>query len=520
NVDKKSQILRLVDIDASKLKGVYERMKVESPNKMFEDILFIHQTLSGNQVAFEKLVIKYRPMIFALVASYVKNSADAEDLTQEVFLKAYQNLSSLKDFRQFSFWLKQIARNHCTDWLRRRRENHLSFDEIKLAEIAKVASSAEEVALKQELREIVWQAIDSLLEIDRRLIEARYLENVSLKQLQTDYGLSYCAIAGRLKRAKQKVRQQVQKLLGGFCALPGREILEKLFWGGIEVVKLSLKAKLVTVTTIAVLGFGGASVWHWHFKPEPKNPTVVYQREAKSKKATSAAAENGVVIPKPAPKATSQAQPAKPPAQAKEKQEEISDEEWAELEQWLNEMEQSDEQDEADELAPQVKENMAMYAALREPLEQLHSLYAQLESHYSNERFDEVSKTFHIVDGKIVMDEIFKFLDEKDAIERQILQTAKEAQKIAPNAIEVIESSTVNSSLAPRGSAPHRIRYDIKISRQKLETSWGNIPADIEVSFPGENMFVIIPEDENFSWLEWYRENERKRLAGQDFQNR
>jgi len=158
-------------------------MKIESLN---EDILFIRQTLLGSQAAFEKLVIKYRPMIFDLVASYVKNSADAEDLTQEVFLKAYQNLSSLKEHRQFSFWLKRIAKNHCADWLRRRRENHLSLEGIKVAESAQMASSPEEMALKQELRKILWQAIDSLLEIDRKLLKARYLDDASLRQLQAD----------------------------------------------------------------------------------------------------------------------------------------------------------------------------------------------------------------------------------------------------------------------------------------------------------------------------------------------
>lgn len=171
-------------------------------------------------------------------------------------------------------------------------------------------TSPEEMALRQELREIVWQAINSLLEIDRRLIEARYLENASLKQLQADYGLSYCAIAGRLKRAKQKVRETVQKLLGGFCALPGREILEKLFLGGIEAVKLSLKAKLVAVATIAVLGFGGAGVWHWHSKPAPQKTIVVHQQEMKSKKVTSASATPKVVLEKPAPKVVQQKQPA------------------------------------------------------------------------------------------------------------------------------------------------------------------------------------------------------------------
>jgi RNA polymerase sigma-70 factor (ECF subfamily) len=271
-----------------------------------------------------------------------------------VFLKAYQNLSSLKEHGQFSFWLKRIAKNHCADWLRQRRENHLSFEGIKVAESMQITPSPEEMALKRELREIVWQAIDSLLEIDRKLMKARYLEDASLKQLQSDYGLSYPAIVNRLKRAKQKVREIVQKLLRGFCALPGREVLEKLMLGGIEVLKLSLKTKIITVGVAVALGLGGAGVWHWHSKPALK--TSVAQQEVRPKKTAPAMVTPKVVIPKPVPKVATQAQPANPPVQAEEKQEEISDEELAQLEQWLTEIEQSDEQDETDEL---VKESEA-----------------------------------------------------------------------------------------------------------------------------------------------------------------
>ena len=142
-----------------------------------------------------------------------------------------------------------------------------------------------------------------------------------------------------------------------------------------------------------------------------------------------------------------------------------------------------------------------MYAALRKPFEQLHSLYAQLES--KEDELAEMRRTgraLRIVNGRIEMGEYFQKLDERGAIDRQILQTAKEAQRIAPNAIEVIETYQGNPGPFP---GPNRIRYDIKISRPELESSWGKIPADLEASFPGEHTYVVIPEDENFSWLEW-----------------
>ncbi|MBM3241045.1 hypothetical protein FJZ31_32580 [Candidatus Poribacteria bacterium] len=166
----------------------------------------------------------------------------------------------------------------------------------------------------------------------------------------------------------------------------------------------------------------------------------------------------------------------------------------------------------------QAEENSAMYAALKEPLERFHSLYIQLDS--KEAELAEMIKTgrgFGIVNGRIEMDEFFGKLDEKTAIYRQLLETAKEVQRIAPNAIEVIKKYQGNPGSFP---GPNRIYYDIKISRQKLESSWGKIPEDFEASFPDEHKSVVIPEDENFSWVEWYRENERKRLAREDSRNR
>lgn len=185
-------------------------------------------------------------------------------------------------------------------------------------------------------------------------------------------------------------------------------------------------------------------------------------------------------------------------------------------EEWLKES--LDRTESQNEDVSQAEENSAMYTALKEPLKRFHSLYIQLDS--KEDELAEMIRTgrgFGIVNGRIEMDEFFGKLDEKTAIYRQILETAKEAQRIAPNAIEVIKKYIGNPGPFP---GPNRIYYDIKISRPKLESSWGKIPADLEASFPGENTTIVIPEDENFSWVEWYRENERERLAKQASRSR
>ena len=224
------------------------------------EIDLIQQTLSGDTSAFDQLVKMHRRTIYVLVLSYIKNPADAEDLTQRIFIRAYERLSTLRKLDCFLQWLQQIAHNTCKDWLRQRSELVASLEVVKSSDFSDAAPSAEDIVLKAEVEDIVRKAIDGLMETDRKLMEGHYIEGASYDELQAESGLSYAAIANRLKRAKREVRRRVRKLLGGVLVLPGRTVI----WGGIETVKLSAKVKLATVGLAAVIGIGGSSALYHH----------------------------------------------------------------------------------------------------------------------------------------------------------------------------------------------------------------------------------------------------------------
>ena len=237
-------------------------MKIESSN----EIDLVRQTLDGDTSAFDRLVKIHRTTIYALVLSYIKNSADAEDLTQRIFIRAYERLATLRELDRFRPWLLQIAHNTSKDWLRQRSGSTTRFEAINDTDFTEVAPSPEDIALKTEIENVVRQAISTLRETDRRLIEARYIEGVSYDQLRVESGLSYAAIANRLKRAKREIRGRIEKLLGCVAILPGRTFV----LGGIEAVKLSVKAKLATVGVAAVIGIGGGGVvYHHAFESNP-----------------------------------------------------------------------------------------------------------------------------------------------------------------------------------------------------------------------------------------------------------
>ena len=242
-------------------------MQIEHSN----EVDLIRQTLAGDTAAFDRLVKAHRTTVYMLVLSYTKNPADAEDLTQRIFIRAYKRLATLREWDRFLPWLQRITHNTCKDWIRRQGDTTISFEEMDDTDFTETAPSAEDIALKREIEAIVQEAISALTETDRKLVEGRYMEGASYDQLQMESGLSYAAIANRLKRAKQQLRRRIEKLLGGMAIVPGRTLI----WGGIETVKLSVKTKLAAVGVVAVLGIGGG-VWYHH--TSESNPVIVEQR--------------------------------------------------------------------------------------------------------------------------------------------------------------------------------------------------------------------------------------------------
>ena len=259
-------------------------MQIEHSN----EIDLVRQTLAGDTSAFDRLVKTHRSTVYVVVISYIKNPADAEDLTQRIFIRAYERLATLRQLDRFLPWIQQIAHNICKDWLRQRNDSTTSFEAVNHADFVKAAPTPEEIALKREIETVVREAIGALQETDRKLVEGRYIEGASYDELQVESGLSYAAIANRLKRAKQQMRRRIEKLLGGMAILPGRTLI----WGGIETVKLSVKTKLAMVGVVAVLGIGGGGVWyHQTFESSPvsesQSATVNAQGESEPEAVTA-----------------------------------------------------------------------------------------------------------------------------------------------------------------------------------------------------------------------------------------
>src|SRR5579872_2117720 len=93
-----------------------------------EELQWIALAREGDKEAYRKLVLFYQDRLFGLVLSMVKKREAAEDLTQEIFIKAYFALNRFEGESAFYTWLFRIASNHCLDYLRKRQFSHVSLD--------------------------------------------------------------------------------------------------------------------------------------------------------------------------------------------------------------------------------------------------------------------------------------------------------------------------------------------------------------------------------------------------------
>ena len=143
-----------------------------------EDGHIISKCLNGDSAAFGLLVDKYKASIYALAYSKLRNFHDAEDVTQDVFLIAYQKLRTLRQWDSFLAWLHAMTLNACKLKMRERsRRPDQEFIEDKDPKTLKVLSIA---AYREErLDESLHDALDSLPEMYRQVLTLYYLGGMS-----------------------------------------------------------------------------------------------------------------------------------------------------------------------------------------------------------------------------------------------------------------------------------------------------------------------------------------------------
>jgi RNA polymerase sigma factor (sigma-70 family) len=170
------------------------------------DATLVRGVLSGDRNAFAELYDRWAGLIRAMCFDAIRDLDAAEDLAQEVFLRALRKLGSLRDPARFVSWLMGIARHVCREWRRgqlqnRRRLTSLTDD---LPFVAEDSPSDDRSALLRE-------ALAALPERERLSLQAFYLRGLDAEQARTALGLSQPTFYRVLASARQRLRQTLSR---------------------------------------------------------------------------------------------------------------------------------------------------------------------------------------------------------------------------------------------------------------------------------------------------------------------
>lgn len=179
----------------------------------------IAETLGGNLDAFGDLVRLYERPVFNLAYRMLGNSVEAEDASQEAFMKAYSNLNRYDHTRSFKTWLLSITSNHCIDKLRKRRLTYLSIDEPLPPHPALVSTNdnPESAMMALERSETVQGLLENLSDEYRLVVVLRYWYDLSYAEIAEMTDSTESAVKSRLFRARQALAKQID--LGASPAL-------------------------------------------------------------------------------------------------------------------------------------------------------------------------------------------------------------------------------------------------------------------------------------------------------------
>ena len=185
------------------------------------DADLIRRALDGDQGAFTALVNKYQKSVHALVWRKIGDFHIAEELTQDIFLKVYKRLSTLKHPDHFPGWLYVIASRHCFSWLRKERLPMKSLSAMSTTELEEVCyaqyevNQGEETALEHQ-RELVKRLLKKLPESERTVVTLHYLAEMSCEKISEFLGVSPNTIKSRLHRARKRLEKQEHLLQDAF----------------------------------------------------------------------------------------------------------------------------------------------------------------------------------------------------------------------------------------------------------------------------------------------------------------
>ena len=170
----------------------------------------VERARSGDRSAYGELVERFQPAVYAVALARLRNPAEAQELTQEVFVHGMTKLDQLRDPHCFAGWLRQITVRMAINRLTRR--GPLQRVESEILDNAEASGSDPvEALVKAEQAAELYKALEQLKPVDRATLVAFYIRGRSLKQMAREFETPVGTIKRRLHVARNRLRQQLER---------------------------------------------------------------------------------------------------------------------------------------------------------------------------------------------------------------------------------------------------------------------------------------------------------------------
>jgi RNA polymerase sigma-70 factor (ECF subfamily) len=186
------------------------------------DQLLVERVQKGDNHAFDLLINKYQHRIVSLVSRYVSNHADALDVAQEAFIKAYRAMGNFRGDSAFYTWMYRIAINTAKNWLvaQKRRPPATDIDaadaeQYDIDSRLKDRSTPENELLRDEIKEMVYDTIAQLPDDLRTAIMLREMEGMSYEDIAITMDCPIGTVRSRIFRAREAIDEKLRPLVEG-----------------------------------------------------------------------------------------------------------------------------------------------------------------------------------------------------------------------------------------------------------------------------------------------------------------
>ncbi len=194
---------------------------VPSPALIAEQPELIARAVSGDAEAIRQIIKSHNQRLYRLVRAVLRNNADAEEVLQEAYLKAFAKLEDFQGESSLSTWLSRIALNAALMRLRAQKRLRRAAPTLGLAEaeiipfpLSSSTADPERVMAQRQLLHLVEEATDALPEIFRLVFVARIIEGLSVEETVALLDLPAATVKTRLHRARKLIRTRLEKQIG------------------------------------------------------------------------------------------------------------------------------------------------------------------------------------------------------------------------------------------------------------------------------------------------------------------